>query len=177
VISRTIARKTSHLGFTALLCCLSSSAATAQAPIQPVSWSITTNSGAAAKPGSHLTLDVTAHIDSGWHVYGFHQDENGPTPLRITVDPRGFLELTGKPEGTSPTRKHDASFGLDTEIFEHAITLHVPVLVKPGATAESRELSLNVRFQACNDHICLPPKTVHLVTSIKGPAGQGSTAP
>jgi DsbC/DsbD-like thiol-disulfide interchange protein len=163
-----IAAKKSRLGFTAFLGSLSCVAA-AQGAVQPVSWSISASPGASAKPGNRLTLDLTAHIDDGWHVYAFNQAEAGPTPLRITADTNGIVQLAGAPTGTSPIRKHDSSFDLDTEIFNHLVTLHVPVVVKPSAAGGSEEIALNVRYQACNDHVCLPPRTVHLTVPAKTP--------
>ena len=157
-----IAAKTNRTGFAVLLGCLSCVAAAAQGSVQPVSWSISAVPGASSKPGSHLTLNLTAHIDDGWHVYALNQAEGGPTPLRVTADPNGIVQLAGTPCGSSPIKKHDSSFDLDTEIFNHLITLHVPVLVKPYAAGGSEVIGLNVRFQACNDHVCLPPRTVHL---------------
>ncbi len=148
--------------FAVLLGCLgiAAAAAQAQAPIQPVSWSLS-RSAASAKPGSRLTLSLTAHIDEGWHVYALKQVEGGPTPLRITTDPNGSVQVAGAPSGTAPTKRHDASFDLDTQVFNHLFTLKVPVQVRPAAAA-GEDIALNVRFQACNDHVCLPPRTVHL---------------
>ncbi len=116
-------------------------------------------------------MDLAAHVDEGWHVYGLNQVDGGPTPLRITVDPNGVVQSAGTPSGTPPTKKHDSSFDLDTEMFIHPFTLHVPVQVKPHTAAGSQDIGLNVRFQACNDHVCLPPRTVHLTVPVQIPAG------
>ena len=159
-----------RLKFVGLLGCLSCVAAAAQISVQPVSWSVSASSRIAAKPGSYLTLDLAAHVDEGWHVYGRNQVDGGPTPLRITVDPNSIVQPAGTPSGTHPTRKHDASFDLDTEVFVHPFTLHVPVQVKPHAAAGSQDIALNVRFQACNDRVCLPPRTVHLTVPVQVPA-------
>jgi DsbC/DsbD-like thiol-disulfide interchange protein len=146
-------------------------AAAAQSPAQPVSWSVSASAGTVAKPGTHLTLNLAAQVEDGWHVYGLNQADGGPTALRITVDPDGIVQSAGTPSGTPPMKKHDASFDLDTEVFVHPFTLHVPVQVKPHAAAGSQDIALNVRFQACNDHVCLPPRTVHLTVPVQIPAG------
>ncbi|WP_158792795.1 protein-disulfide reductase DsbD N-terminal domain-containing protein [Granulicella sp. L60] len=160
---------TRRIGLAVLLSCLTYIAALAQGAIQPVSWALSSTPEPSTAAGSHLTLDLTAHIDDGWHVYAFHQAENGPTPLRITADPNGTVQLAGTPSGTSPIKRHDTSFDLDTEIFDHQFTVHVPVLMKLSAAA-GEQIGLDVRFQACNDHICLPPKTVHLTVPLKAAA-------
>ena len=140
----------------------------AQAKLQPVSWSTSLGSKPSSKPGSHLMLDVTAHIEDGWHVYGLNQGEGGPTPLRITPAPNSIVQLAGTPSGTAPVRRHDPSFDLDTEVFNHLFTLHVPLVVTPHVAEAGEEIGLNVRFQACNDHVCLPPRTVHLSAPARG---------
>ena len=149
-----------------MLGCLGCIAATAQAPLQPVTWTITANP---AQPGGSLSIDVTAKFDEGWHVYGLNQAEGGPTPLRITTDPNGSFQLAGTPSGSLPVKQHDKSFDLDTETFVHPFTLHVPVRVKPNSPAGNQDVALNVRFQACNDRVCLPPKTVHLTATVRVP--------
>jgi DsbC/DsbD-like thiol-disulfide interchange protein len=153
------------LGFFAVM------AAGAQAPPQPVSWSVTAVAVTAAKPGVRLTLDLAAHMDEGWHVYGLHQVEGGPTPLRITVDPNGAVQSAGVPSGTPPTKTHDKSFNLDTEVYLNSFSLHVPVQINPQPAAGNQEVAVQVRFQACNDHVCLPPKTVHLTVPVQIPTG------
>ena len=157
-----------RLEFLAFLGYLGCTVAAAQTLAQAVSWSA--SAGTAAKPGSRLILNLSAQVEDGWHVYGLNQVEGGPMPLRITVDPNGFVQPAGNPSGTLPTKKHDSSFDLDTEIFVHPFTLHIPVQVKPHAAAGSQDIALNVRFQACNDRVCLPPRTVHLTAPIQIPA-------
>lgn len=143
---------------------------TAQTPVQPVTWSVSANAGTGPKLEGHLTLDLVADVTDGWHVYGLHQVEGGPTPLRITVDEQGIVQTAGVPTGTAPARKRDASFGLDTELYLHPFSLHIPLQIKPRTSAGSQQIALNVRFQACNDRVCLPPKTVHLTVPIQIPA-------
>jgi hypothetical protein len=95
----------------------------------------------------------------------------GPTPLRIVADPSGSAQLAGTPTGTAPGRKHDASFYLETEVFDHPFTLHVPVVVKAASGAGSDDIALSVWFQACNDHVCPPPRTIHLTVPVKSASG------
>lgn len=141
-------------------------AAAAQSSPPPVTWTVSATAGT-ARSGSQLTLHLAAKLEDGWHVYGVNQVEGGPTPLRITVDPNDAVQSAGTPSGTPPTKKHDASFDLDTEVFLHPFTLHIPLHVKPHSDPGSRDIALNVRFQACNDRICLPPKTIHLTVPVQ----------
>jgi DsbC/DsbD-like thiol-disulfide interchange protein len=157
-----------RLEIIAFLGYLVSAVAAAQTPVQPVSWSA--RAEVDAKPGSHMIVSLSAQVEEGWHVYGLNQVEGGPTPLRITMDPNGIVQPAGTPSGTPPVKKHDVSFDLDTEVFARPFTLRVPVQVKPHTAVGSQDIAFNVRFQACNDHVCLPPRTVHLTVPVQIPA-------
>jgi hypothetical protein len=99
-------------------------------------------------------------------VYSQHESEGGPTPLRVTLDDAGVGEISGKLGGTTPTVRYDTAFQLDTELYLADFRLSVPVRLKPGHSVAS-PISVAVRYQACNDNICLPPGTVHLSTPLK----------
>jgi hypothetical protein len=139
----------------------------AQSSIQPVTWSASTSTKGELKQGSRVTLDLSADIQDGWHVYGMNQASDGPTSMHIAVDENDTAQSGGAISGTKPVRQHDVSFGLDTETYTRSFVLHVPVQLKQQAPAGNRSVPISVRFQACNDRICLPPKTVHLAVPIE----------
>jgi DsbC/DsbD-like thiol-disulfide interchange protein len=146
-----------------LSCAIGSSA---QAPEQPVRWKASANPSASIKPGSNVNLDLSAEVQEGWHVYALTQSAGGPTPLQISLDPNDVAEIIGEPSGTAPVKKHDPSFDLDTEFYSQSFVLQVPLQIRRAVTG-NRQVSLRVRFQACNGQICLPPKVVHLSVPIK----------
>jgi hypothetical protein len=152
--------------YSALMCFLCA-VGSAQAPIQPVSWSAAASTKGNLKQGDRATLDVKADIQDGWHVYGFNQAAEGPTPFHIAVEENDIVQSAGAVSGTKPVKQRDASFGLDTETYTHSLVLHLPVQVKQHATAGNQSVPVSVRFQSSNDRICLPPKTVHLVVPIE----------
>lgn len=139
----------------------------AQGPApQPVQWTITPAKADPAKVRDAVSVEVSGTLSAGWHVYALHEPEGGPTPLRVTLDDAGRAEISGKIGGTAPTRRNDTSFQMETELYLGDFTLLVPVRLKPGHSAAS-PITIAVRYQACNDRICLPPRTVHLSTPIQ----------
>ena len=51
-------------------------------------------------------------------------------------------------------------FGINAETYSGTAVFNIPVrVVSKGAGGK---LALNVRYQACNGEICLPPKTVRV---------------
>jgi len=127
----------------------------------PVSWSIKT-SPSSLKPGDKFTTQVTAQIQAGWHTYSITQGAGGPIPTRITVPDGQSFKLAGTVSGPRPHVALDPNFEINTETYEGSATFKVPIVVAPDATAGEQALNVNVRYQACNDKNCLPPRTVKL---------------
>jgi DsbC/DsbD-like thiol-disulfide interchange protein len=139
----------------------------AQAPIQPVQWTGSAPSKPAVEPGKKIVIDLSAEIREGWHVYGLEQPQGGPTPLRVTLDENGIALPAGAASGSEPIKKHDQSFNLDTQLYSHSFVVHLPVQVKPHTPAGKQLVPVSVRFQACSDRVCLPPRTVHVSVPIE----------
>jgi hypothetical protein len=142
------------------------SCAVAQAPAPSVQWNASAARDPADAQGRRLTVEISAVIPDGWHVYAVNQLPGGPTPLLVTIGDGS----AGTPTGSAPVKRHDPSFDLDTEFYTHAITLVYPVQAT-GSQAPASSLPVSVRFQLCSEHECQPPKTVHLSAAITA-AGQ-----
>jgi thiol:disulfide interchange protein len=122
----------------------------------PVQWTLTFDSKSAA-PGSHVLGKFTGTIQPHWHVYSMTTPPGGPNPTtsNIAENPAvaGFKIYQPKPE-----RKLDPSFGIDTETFSDQYVLLFDIELKKDAAASPASVIANVRYQSCNDTICLPPK-------------------
>jgi DsbC/DsbD-like thiol-disulfide interchange protein len=139
----------------------------AQGPIQPVKWSSAVFPKGPVKPGNKVAIELSAEVQDGWHVYGLTQVSGGPIPLRVSVDENATAQAVGATSGTVPVKKHDSSFNLETEVYTHLFSIHLPVQVKEHVTAGDQSVPVSVRFQACSDRTCLPPRTVHLTVPIE----------
>jgi thiol:disulfide interchange protein len=130
----------------------------------PVQWTLTFDSKSAA-PGSHVVGKFTGTIQPHWHVYSMTTPPGGPNPTTASIADNpavaGFKIYQPKPE-----RKLDPSFGIDTETFSEKYTLLIDVELKKDAPAGSADVTANVRYQSCNDTICLPPKKKSATASI-----------
>lgn len=127
-----------------------------------VEWSGRVSVKSAAHPGEHSSLEVAAVIQDGWHVYALTQVAGGPTPLRISIGDNRVVELDGKISGSAPSQQHDSSFDLETQTYSHSFTVTVPLKVKQDAPTGDASVPVSVRFQACSDRTCLPPRTVQI---------------
>ncbi|MGA2881781.1 MAG: cytochrome c biogenesis protein CcdA [Bryobacteraceae bacterium] len=139
-------------------------AAMAGAAEDPVQWTLTSDAKSAA-PGSHVLAKFTGTIQPHWHVYSMTTPPGGPNPTtaKIADNPAvaGFQIYQAK-----PVRKLDPSFGIDTETFSGQYELLFDIELKKDATAGPASITANVRYQSCNDTICLPPKKKSALASI-----------
>ena len=137
-----------------------------QAPT-PIRWS-------AQKPaesvvaGKIVTVQISAVIDDGWHLYALDPIEGGPIPTRLGVGPKATFTLDEKEiEKPEPKRAHDPNFGVETAYYEDAATFGLPVATAASLPAGERELEITARFQACNDQICLRPQTATMKVGVQ----------
>ena len=61
----------------------------------------------------------------------------------------------------------DANFGIETETYTGSASFSIPVAVDSAAQPGAQDLTINVRYQACNDKVCLPPKTVKVSATVE----------
>jgi thiol:disulfide interchange protein DsbD len=122
----------------------------------PVQWALTFDSKSAA-PGSHVLAKFTGTIQPHWHVYSMTTPPGGPNPTTASIADNpavaGFKIYQAK-----PVRKLDPSFGIDTETFSDQYQLLFDIELKKDAAAGPANITANVRYQSCNDTICLPPR-------------------
>ncbi|HLX44058.1 MAG TPA: cytochrome c biogenesis protein CcdA [Bryobacteraceae bacterium] len=126
----------------------------------PVQWSLSSDVAKAA-PGSVVPLKLTAKLEDGWHLYSLTQPkpgpDGGPNPSTAVLAENAAVEGT-KIYQSSPERKFDPNFKLDTETFEKEAQFFVLASLKKDAAAGLAELTAQVRYQVCNDTTCLPPR-------------------
>jgi thiol:disulfide interchange protein len=131
-------------------------ASIAVAAEDPVQWTLAFDSPSAA-PGSHVLAKFTGTIQPHWHVYSMTTPPGGPNPTKASIADNpavaGFKIYQAK-----PVRKLDPSFGIDTETFSEQYVLLFDIELKKDAAAGPADITANVRYQSCNDTICLPPK-------------------
>jgi len=137
------------------------SAALAQ---NPTKWSIESDAkGKSFKSGEAISVLLKAEVEGDWHLYSLEQPKGGPIATTIKVAEGGQFEIAGK-IGETPTPKvqPDPNFIIDgkpleTKFFTQRAQFTVPL--KALADVEGDSIALDVRFQLCNDTVCLPPRT------------------
>ncbi len=153
------------IGFTAILIVLFLPVLAAAQ--NPAKWSFASDyKTEQLKTGDKIQVTLKAEIEDGWHLYALEQPEGGPIATTIKITEGKPFKIDGKIESPKPIVKVDPLFTsldgkpLQTKFFENGVSFTVPI----KATAETSfdDLSLDVRFQLCNDTFCLPPRTVRV---------------
>ena len=106
-------------------------------------------------------LDVSIIVDPEWHVYAnpASRPEYVPTTLNVTSDlPLEDLKIQ-YPESRAFRAEGDSEA---VAVYSGRNSIKVSAKLGANAAAGDSELKLTLRYQACNNHQCLAPKTVHV---------------
>lgn len=138
--------------------------------IEPVHWSWNVTMA----DDTHGTVNLTATINNGFHIYGFTKYPEGPVPTTIKFDNADGIVFDGPLEvSQEPVKKVDSTFNLQLETWSGTVTFTQPfIITAPGA---SSSLNGTVRYMACNDATCTSPKTEKFSVALPGNTG-GNTA-
>jgi len=149
-----------------LLTALSASAlaVSGQEP-DPIKWSIKASPPTADK--KTFAIELTARIDTGWHLYSTEKIEGGPSPTRITLLPGQNFEVAGDIDSPAPRSAYDPNFQVATEFYEGIVPFTIPIR-STTPSASSEKVRVQVRYQTCTPTICLPPKLIELETAVSG---------
>ncbi len=151
-------------------CLLSGSLVSAFFPRQenPIKWTLALEPAKQTfKVGDKFTIQLTAQIDEGWHLYSLEEVPNGPRPTRITLTAEQPFELSGEIEQPVPIIKYDENFGVETQYYEESATFSLPLKITSTAKPGQTNLTVQTRYQVCNERMCLPPKTVKVEAVIE----------
>ncbi|MGQ9634787.1 MAG: protein-disulfide reductase DsbD family protein [Bryobacteraceae bacterium] len=122
--------------------------------LDPVKWSLSLDA-AKAPPGSEVLARFTARIEPGWHLYSLSTPK-GPIPTTISVAENPAV-ASWRVYQPTPKIKFDPNFNHDTETFDHQAVFLVIVKLSPSAAPGPVEITLQSRYQACDDRQCLLP--------------------
>lgn len=132
----------------------------AAAAPEPVSWQVRDAPAKPVKAGSPFTVKLEARIHEGWHLYSMKPLADGPIPTRIWLAEGQPFQWAGRIRAAEPETLQDPSFNMEVEIYEGEARFTLPLRVTAAAPPGARNVIVNTSYQACDNRICLPPKTV-----------------
>lgn len=129
----------------------------------PTKWSLESPAkGTIVKTGETANVVLKAAVEPGWHLYSLDQPKGGPIAMTVKVAEGSPFEIAGEIGGGKPFVEPDPNFmvdgkPLDTKFYKDSAEFSI--VLKAREDADTSKIALNVRFQLCNDTLCLPPRT------------------
>ena len=106
------------------------------------------------RSGDDVEGTITATIAEGWHVNSNTPSEEFAIKTELTLDP-ATAELIGTPQYPQHEMKaFEFTGGKPLAVYEGTFPISFRATLKPGAT----KIGAVLRYQACSDRVCLPPK-------------------
>jgi thiol:disulfide interchange protein len=141
--------------------------------LDPAKWSLELQPSAA--PSSTVTARLEAKIEPGWHLYSLTTPAGGPIPTTIRLADNAAIERFRVFE-PQPKRARDPVFNLDVETYEGNPVFLIEIGTKKDAVAGPSEVAAEVRYQMCNDRLCLPPVKRRAAAALTIDAGAKTAA-
>jgi thiol:disulfide interchange protein DsbD len=127
--------------------------------------------------GGSAQAQLVLRIAPGWHV-----NANPPSPdylIPTTVALAGAAGVsvgrTAYPPGTPVKLGFDEN---PLSVYSGQVSLRIPLSAAPGTANGARTLAGQVRFQSCNDQVCLAPASVPfaLAVTVSGGGAPGAAS-
>jgi len=126
------------------------------APAKPKTYVLYAAEPQSVPAGAHATLLLRFHIAAGYHVNSHTPRSETLIPTALTVVPAGGVKLGAAeyPAGKPYAFSYDPSEKLD--VYAGDFTVRLPVVAIAGA----HTLEGSLKYQACDNASCYPPKTL-----------------
>jgi thiol:disulfide interchange protein DsbD len=130
-------------------------------PPDPVAWTVLEAPSKPVEPGRHFSVKLIARIQDGWHNPRTQARRRRPLPTRFAVAEGQPAQLAGMVEGSTPQTIDHPAFQMRIQLYESEAGFLAPLRLT-SAPAGPRKVVLNPSYKACDNRICLPPKTVQV---------------
>jgi thiol:disulfide interchange protein DsbD len=120
-------------------------------------------------PGGTARAVLTFKVKEGWHVNAHVPHEDFLVPTVLTLNEAGGIK-PGKPVYPKPVEAKLSFSEAPLAVYEDEFTVEVPLTAARTAVKGESELQGTLRFQSCNDQICLPPAAIpfHVDVDVEG---------
>jgi hypothetical protein len=106
--------------------------------------------------GRKFEIAVVAQVADGYHVQANKVLEDYLIPLTVTPELPAGLRLLGTSYPKAQLKKF--SFAAQPmAVYEGRFTVRLTLEAEAGAPTGAVKIPMTLKFQACNDQLCLPP--------------------
>lgn len=135
--------------------------------LDPVSFSIE-KAPDRVRAGEPFKVELSAVIEGKWHLYSIlNAPDAGPFPTQFFLESEQFFPADYARESKAVI-EYDPNF--ETDLGWHSkeakFNLKMAFDSEEGISQNPQEVKIRVRYQACDDVSCLPPKSKEISFSI-----------
>ena len=125
-------------------------------PAKPKSYVSYTAEPQTVSAGKRSVLELRFHVQDGFHVNSHTPKSDLLIPTRVEFESAEGVEVTPAeyPPGSAYSFSFDPSEKLD--VYSGAFTVRVPIVAKSG----SHTIEGTLKYQACDQAACYPPKSL-----------------
>ncbi|MDI9339331.1 MAG: protein-disulfide reductase DsbD family protein [Sediminibacterium sp.] len=109
-------------------------------------------------------VQITAEIEKNWHTYSQRPTDAGPIPTSFAYTPDKSYSLEGKTIESDAHEEYVKAFEAKILVFTDKAVFKQKI---KRTNNQPFKLSAKVEYMACNDVMCLPPKTEILEIQVK----------
>ena len=128
----------------------------------PVRWQIRRVETTPPTAGAEFRAVATARVAPGWHLYAMDEPEGGPVALEFSSPAAGAATLVSV-GAERPFRDAAPGSSGEADYYLGEVSFTLRLRWRGADGVGSLPVVLTVRYQACNDRMCLPPRTESLV--------------
>ncbi|MCU1308927.1 MAG: hypothetical protein JWO20_52 [Candidatus Angelobacter sp.] len=123
-------------------------------------------------PGKPGKLEIRFRVNSGYHINSNkpHSELLIPTTVQFAPSDKITVGKISYPAGEEFALKFSPTEKLD--VYTGDVLVTAPVTAAKGLAPGNYTLKAELRYQACNDNSCFPPKTVPMEVAVKLKASQ-----
>jgi DsbC/DsbD-like thiol-disulfide interchange protein len=141
-------------------------AAPASPPAPPAQMVRVEAPGVEARRGASAGGEVRLAVAAGFHVNANPASEKYLIPTELKIEPAEGIEIGAVAYPESVTRPFSFS-EKPLAVYEGDVRIKFAFKVRPGAPSGEHTLRARVRYQACDDAQCYPPKSAETSVSVR----------
>jgi thiol:disulfide interchange protein DsbD len=134
-----------------------------------VRWSLALERGS-APPGAPVLARLTGTLDPGWHLYSMSTAAAMPTTILLADN---LVVKRYRVLQPPPKKTFDPNFNSDTETYDGVVTFLLELEIEKNAVAGPAQLTVNARYQTCDDKQCVPGRWTGTASLTVDPAVMG----
>jgi thiol:disulfide interchange protein DsbD len=124
--------------------------------------------------GSVVEATISFTVLDGWHINAHRPNEDFLVPTGLTLQGTAGI-VPGTPRYPDAKQVQLSFSETPLAVYEENAAIVVPLTIDAAAAEGPRTLRGTLRFQACNDQVCLPPALVPVKIAIVVEGGGAPT--